>query len=227
MKKLFLLLLAAVALIAAFEANLLFNKNHDAKSNLVQNVVAKETSHDQNDSCCVMTNATSSELSGNSIYQTESKWRNQESKTVNISGLRGKVEVIAMFYSHCTYACPLTINDMKRIEISLPPALHGKVGFVLVSFDPKRDTPQALKTLSQQQQLNRSGWSLLTGNSGDIRTLAAVLGVEFKREANGDFIHSNQITVLNKRGEIVYKHFGLNQPISDVVQAVAKSSLEN
>lgn len=115
-----------------------------------------------------------------------------------------------MFYSHFAYACPLTINDMKTIESSLPQDLKGKIRSVLVSFDPKRDTPTALKTLADQRQLDGNDWTLLTGRDDDVRTLAAVLGVEFRRKSNGDFLHSSQITVLNKHGEIVCKHFGLN-----------------
>lgn len=32
------------------------------------------------------------------------------------------------------------------------------------------------------------------------------IGVEFKKKADGDFMHSSQITVLNACGDVVYKH---------------------
>jgi protein SCO1/2 len=181
--------------------------------------------------CCTVGDATQNPLPGNSIYQLKSNWKNQDGKVVNLSALRGKIEVIAMFYSNCTYACPLTINDMKKIDYNLPKALRKNVGFVLVSFDSKRDTPRVLKTVAKDQQLEEMAnfddtphWQLLTGRSSDVRSLAAVLGVKYKRQSNGDFLHSSQITVLNTKGEIVYKHIGLNQSIDDVVHAVEECS---
>ncbi len=201
------------------------NKNEVKQQSL--RATEKEGSAGDSHRMCCVNDDESSTLSGNSIYQLESDWKNQNGKTLNLSELRGKVQIVAMFYSHCTYACPLTINDMKTIESKLPRELNGKVGFVLVSIDPKRDTPAALKTLADQQQLDGNEWTLLTGTDDDIRALAAVLGVEYRKKSNGDFLHSSQIAVLDRNGEIVYRHIGLNQPTEDVVQAAEKCSKQD
>ncbi len=173
--------------------------------------------------CCV-SGSSKAGIKEASLYQLESQWTDQNGEEVRLSELQGKTRVIAMFYSHCTYACPMTINDMKRIESALPSDLGEHVGFVLVSFDPVRDSPETLNRLAESQGLDGKRWTLLTGRDYDDRTLAALLGVEFKKKANGDFTHSNQITVLGPAGEIVYKHFGLNQPILDVVKAIENCS---
>ncbi len=142
---------------------------------------------------------------------------------MKLSGLEGKVRVIAMFYSNCTYACPLTINDMKRISRALPSGLRDRVGFVLVSFDPERDSPAALRKLAESEEIDSTDWLLLTGSEGDDRTLAAELGVEFEKKADGDFQHSSLIAVLDESGDIIYRHTGLNKPIGDVVNAIKKA----
>ena len=177
----------------------------------------------QRDSCCLVTGQNAGIGSG-SLYQLESKWTDQDGRQMRLSEFCGKTRVIAMFYSHCTSACPTTINDMKRIESALPQDIRQSVGFVLVSFDPDRDTPQTLRRLAEGEGLNLKHWTLLTGPAYDDRTLAAMLGVEFKKKADGDFMHSSQITVLNANGDIVYKHSGVNQPIADVVQAVESTA---
>ena len=232
MKTVFVSLFAAAALIVTLESIAPFKKKYESKHKATQAVELSETNHDH--MCCVMDGADSSALPGNSVYQLESSWKNQDGKIVNISDLRGRIVIIAMFYSHCTFACPLTINDMKRVEASLPNNIKAKVRFVLVSFDPKRDTPEALKSLADGQQLavnpttgGGNDWTLLTGRDRDIRSLAAVLGVLFKEKPDGDFLHSSQIAVLDRRGEIIHKHFGLNQPVDDVVNAVEKYSEQN
>ena len=177
------------------------------------------------DSCCV-SESPKAGVKDSSVYQLESRWINQNGKEMCLSQLQGKTCVFAMFYSHCTYACPITINDMKKIETALPFDLNERIGFVLVSFDPVHDSPETLKKLAESQELDRRRWTLLTGRDYDDRTLAAMLGVEFKKKGNGDFMHSSQITVLNPAGEIVYKHVGLNRPISDVVEAIENCSAQ-
>lgn len=176
----------------------------------------------QRDSCCIAP-GTEGGISGNSIYHVNSQWTDQNGERMKLSGLEGKVRVIAMFYSHCTYACPLTINDMKRISRALPSGLRDRVGFVLVSFDPERDSPAALRKLAESEEIDSTDWLLLTGSEGDDRTLAAELGVEFEKKADGDFQHSSLIAVLDESGDIIYRHTGLNKPIGDVVNAIKKA----
>ncbi|MCC5021904.1 MAG: hypothetical protein J6386_03460 [Candidatus Synoicihabitans palmerolidicus] len=43
-------------------------------------------------------------------------------------------------------------------------------------------------------------WTLMRGDPGDVRTLAMLLGVQFRREPSGDFSHTNLITVLDAGG---------------------------
>ncbi|HUI29956.1 MAG TPA: SCO family protein [Candidatus Acidoferrales bacterium] len=223
MKTIFFSLLTAAVLTISLESAVLSQKKAESK---YKNNQSARSADRRNDRMCCVENADSLPVTGNSVYQLGSTWENQDGNSINIADLEGKVEIVAMFYSHCTYACPLTINDMKRIESSLRDDLKGKAGFVLVSFDPKRDSPQALKTLAKNQRLGRD-WELLSGKEDDIRSLAEVLGVEFKMKSNGDFFHSSQITVLNKQGEIVFKHFGLNRSIDDIVDAVRSCSEQN
>ena len=49
-----------------------------------------------------------------------------------------------MFFTHCEYACPIIVNDMRKLQAALPEDVRGKVDFLLVSFDAKRDTPETL-----------------------------------------------------------------------------------
>jgi protein SCO1/2 len=96
------------------------------------------------------------------------------------------------------------------------------VGFTLVSFDPKRDTPEALAEYRKVRNLAAEHWTLLRGEPDDVQELAALLGVRYKQDARGQFAHSNVITVLNADGEIVGQQVGLSQDIRDAVRMVAK-----
>jgi protein SCO1/2 len=126
-----------------------------------------------------------------------------------------------MFFASCEFACPILVNDMKRIEAALPENARTNVGFVLVSFDCRRDTPAALATYRNVHELGPN-WTLLTGGPDDVQELAALLGVKYKKDARGQFAHSNLITLLNKEGEVVVQQSGLNQSPHEIVSAAKR-----
>jgi len=145
-----------------------------------------------------------------SVYQLDSTWTSDAGKKMNLGALRGRPQVVAMFFASCQFTCPLTVNDMKNIEAALPENLRTNVEFTLISFDSKRDTPSALKAYRAERNLSNENWNLLAGKPEDVRELAALLGVIYREDAKGDFAHSNLITVLNADGEIVFQQPGVN-----------------
>jgi protein SCO1/2 len=143
---------------------------------------------------------------------------------LRLGQLQGKVQVLAMVYTTCESACPIIVSLMQRIETALPPELRPDVGFVLVTFDPARDTPAVLSAYSAKMGLDPSSWVLLTGSSDDVLELATLLGIKYKRDQGSGFIHSNVITVLNKAGEIVHRYEGLQQDMASTLEAIRRAA---
>jgi protein SCO1/2 len=164
----------------------------------------------------------SAPLSDRSLYQLESVWTNDAAKPLRLAELRGRPQIVVMFFASCQYACPVLVHDLKRIAAALPKQLRSNVGLVLVSFDTERDTPPALAAYRERQELPRDRWTLLHGRPDDVLELAALLGVKYKQDARGQFSHSNIITVLNAEGEVVHQQIGLNQSIDETVSAVQR-----
>jgi protein SCO1/2 len=169
--------------------------------------------------CCAPELKPSAPLSARSLYQLDAKWTNDAGAAVQLASLRGKPVVLAMFFAQCEYACPMLVNDIKRLRAALPDAVREKTQIVLVSFDVERDTPAALRAYRERAGLDVN-WTLLRGDSNAVQELAMLLGVKFKQDARGQFAHSNLMTVLNSDGEIVHQHPGLNGDISAPAKAV-------
>jgi protein SCO1/2 len=138
--------------------------------------------------------------------------------------LRGRPVVLALFFTQCEFACPIIVHDLKRIEAALPDELRGKVDFILVSLDTERDTVAALHAYREKQSLPNNHWLLLRGTNDDVRELAALLGVNYQKDARGQFAHANLITVLNRDGEIAHQQIGLNQRPDDSVRAIVNAA---
>lgn len=183
-----------------------------------KNIMEEKASGDH--SCCAAID--SKEYTDNSIYQLKSVWKDQNNSEFEIGQLKGNPVVFTMFFASCTYACPILINDMQRIEKELPEDELAEYKFVLVSIDPERDTPAALKRFSNNYHLDEDRWILLTGNPDNVMELAALLGFKYKKESDGSYSHSNLINILNEEGEIIYQHKGLNKDI-----ALAVTELKN
>jgi len=176
-------------------------------------VVMKEV-QDEKHSCC--SEEDTEEFSDASIYQVESEWRDQQNNNFLLHELGGKKVVLTMFFASCTYACPILVNDMKRIEAALADQNEiSSYRFLLVSIDPDRDSPAKLNEYADKNNLDLKRWKLLTGKKEDIMELAALIGFRYKKDKNGDFSHSNLITFLNEKGEIIHQQVGLNQDISE------------
>jgi len=175
-------------------------------------------------SCCATNAEQAAAFTDKSLYQLDSTWTNDSGQPVKFGKLRGRVQVVVMFFASCTYACPIIVHDMKRIEAALPEAVRANTGFTLITIDPERDTTEALQSFRSIHKLAVNRWTLLHGKPDDTLELAALLGVKFKREASGQFAHSNLITVLNDQGEIIHQQVGLNQAIEPTVQVIERAA---
>jgi protein SCO1/2 len=167
-------------------------------------------------SCC--SEEESGVYSENSIYQLESQWITQSGEKFSIESLKGNPVVLTMFYASCTYACPILISDMKRIEASIDADELKNYKFVLISIDPDKDNPEILSEVVKRHNLDTKRWTLLTGSKDNVMELAALIGFKFKKDEKEGYSHSNLITFLNDEGEIIHQQVGLNQDISQTIQ---------
>ena len=164
-----------------------------------------------------------------SLYHLTSQWMTQDGEAVTLQDLKGKVQVLAMVYTTCQYACPRIVADLKDIQSKLQDkGLAKDAHFVLVSIDPKVDTVGRLKKFADDNDMNPAEWTLLTGKESGTLELAALLGVKYKKTSASDYAHSNIITIINPEGEVAYQQVGLGgdptQTIDVILREVTKHS---
>jgi protein SCO1/2 len=147
-----------------------------------------------------------------SIYQLEAALTNQDGQAHGLDVYRGHPVLVAMFYSSCPAACPLIIDTLRATEKSLTPAQLAELRVLMISVDPERDTPAALHALAAQRRIDTSRWTLARADASDVRTIAALLNVQYRKLPNGEFNHSSVITLLSTKGEIVTASFKLGTP---------------
>ena len=155
-----------------------------------------------------------------SVYDVAGAWRSQMDRDVVLASLRGKVRVVTMGFTSCSYACPRIVGDLQRIEAALG-RNAADVGFLFLSIDPKRDTPAKLKAFADERNLGPERWLLLHGAPASIQEASVRLGFKFQ-PVEEDFAHSNVIAVLDADGTIVHREEGLGADIGPSVAAIRK-----
>lgn len=153
-----------------------------------------------------------------SIFIVTDTFQTQNKKEMILSSLAGKPSVVGMIFTNCSYACPKITAQMKNIAGKLK--ADGKdANFVLVSFDTKRDNAAQLKMFAGMMNIDDS-WILLHGSEQAVRTLSVLLNVQFEKDAEGNFSHSNIISVLDKNGVLAFQKEGLDADQKETVDKI-------
>lgn len=142
-------------------------------------------------------------LPPDSVYQLALPLTDQDGRTADWRGLRGKPRVVSMFYTSCQYICPLIVDSGKAIEHRLAPAERARIGIVLISMDPARDTPAALRRVFEKRGLDAGRWLLAAPPAADVRTVAGLLGIRYRQLADGEFNHTSALVLLDAEGRIL------------------------
>jgi protein SCO1/2 len=160
----------------------------------------------QSESGAITSSAATTASAGRfSVYDLDAQWRDQHGTTRTLGTLRGRPQLLAMVYTHCTSACPLSVSTMKDLEARTDPS----VGLVLVTLDPANDTPARLLAYAVERGLS-ARWTLLSGSDEAVRELAAAIGVRYRRIDASELAHTNTLTVLDAAGAPVHQQTGLD-----------------
>jgi protein SCO1 len=164
--------------------------------------------------------AAAAPVPSDSLYVLDMALLDQAAETTTLARYRGHPTIVSMFYATCPAACPMLISDIHRLEDALDEETRRDLRVVLVSFDPDADTPAVLTKLTKEQHVDTSRWTLASAEADDVRTLAASLGISYRRLESGHYNHSAVITLLDRDGRPVAKVDGLNQPTEPIVAAL-------
>lgn len=195
-------------IIIIFSAVIIFYSCNEGNTTAVNNAV---------NTSALTTKTNSNAIPAESIFMLPDTFQTQHANNFVLSSLAGKPTVVGMIFTNCGYACPRLTSDMKNIAEKLK-SNRDKVNFVLISFDAERDIPKQLQKFQKQMELD-DNWILLHGNDETVRTLSVLLNVQFEKDAEGNFSHSNLITVLDKNGVLKFQKEGLE---ADHTETIAK-----
>ncbi|HEY5782812.1 MAG TPA: SCO family protein [Lysobacter sp.] len=164
-------------------------------------------------------------LPSDSVYQLALPLTDQDGRTADWRQRRGKPQLVSMFYTSCQYICPLIVDSGKAIERQLTPAQQKRIGIVLISMDPARDNPAALRSVVDKRKLDTQRWTLAAPPVADVRAAAGMLGVRYRQLADGEFNHTSALVLLDADGRVLARTEQMgSRPDPEFVEAVRRAA---
>ena len=127
----------------------------------------------------------------------------QTGAQVSLSQLRGRVVVVNFIYTSCalTQFCFRVANHFAIIGRRFEGRLGKDLTLLTVTFDPARDTVEALRTYASQWNADPRTWKFLTGEADEVRRVCDLFGVDFFPD-EGLMNHSLRTAVIDRTGRL-------------------------
>jgi len=123
---------------------------------------------------------------------------------VRLSSLMGRVVVVNFIYTRCALPqfCLRVTSNFGVLQKRFARELGRDVVLLTITFDPQRDTPEALAAYAAQWNPDPKTWHFLTGPVNDVRRVCALFGVEYFPD-EGLMNHSLRTAVIDRSGRLV------------------------
>jgi protein SCO1/2 len=142
------------------------------------------------------------------LFSEPWRWKDEQGQTVTFSRWAGAPLVVTMFFTSCKYRCPRTVDKLHEIEAAFARS-HQRAQFVLVTLDPRSDTPQRLDAFKKAAHLPAESWHLLSGDDADTRALGRFLAIHPAYD-DGHVDHEVRIGIFDAEGNVVRRLEGWN-----------------
>jgi len=125
----------------------------------------------------------------------------QNGQVVQTDQLKGQWSLLFFGYTYCPDICPATLAQLRQLQGQLPEETRERLRMVLVSVDPKRDTPEQLK-----KYLNYfdAGFVGLTGEEAKLQKFANAVSIPYipadTSQDNYTVDHSGNLVIIDPDG---------------------------
>ena len=133
---------------------------------------------------------------------------NAKGEPVKLEDFRGKPLVLSMVYTSCYQICPMTTRHLSKIvEIARDALGADSFSAVVIGFDTRVDTPDAMQYFANKQGISNKNWNLLSVNEQNLEALSKDLGFLYY-PTSGGYDHLIQATIIDSDGKVYRQVYG-------------------
>ena len=147
----------------------------------------------------------------------------QQRRPFSLADAAGRVVAVNFIYTRCALPqfCLRVTNNFGVLQKRFRQQLGRDLLLLTITFDPQRDTPDALAKYAAQWSADPKTWRFLTGAVNDVRRVCALFGVDYFPD-EGLMNHTLRTAVLDRGGRLVASIEGNRytpEQLGDLVQA--------
>lgn len=164
------------------------------------------------------------------LTRTQNSFLNQDSVEVQFPEIiKNKITLLAMIYTHCPDICPMTTHNMHLVDQRLPEELRQKINYIVITFDPNRDTPNVLKRFAEIRDLSFKNWTLLSGDEKNTNEVMLKFGIkaipsDSTYDENGELsynvIHTDRISLIDQEGKLRANYKGSTADLNMIIEDI-------
>lgn len=138
--------------------------------------------------------------------------RDDGAATTLLRVVEGHATAVQLMFTSCTTTCPIQAAIFGRVQSRIPDMAGRKLQLLSLSIDPKTDTPKAMSAWLRRFHAGPA-WIAAAPALADAQRLRDFFG---KGSDSAD--HSNQVSILDRQGRLVWRTFEL--PAAEEIVAV-------
>ncbi|MFQ5507643.1 MAG: SCO family protein [Planctomycetota bacterium] len=110
--------------------------------------------------------------------------------------LEGRIWVADFIFTHCAGTCPVMNRSMQGLATLFERCEDLRL--VSITCDPKRDTPEVLRSYAEGLGADAERWLFLTGDAEAIQSLAQD-GFKLAASAGESIVHSQRLVLVDRK----------------------------
>lgn len=162
----------------------------------------------------IATAAVGNNLEGNFVFT------DQNGASFDIKTWFDKPMVVSFVFTNCPVICPAITLSLSKIVKENKERFGKDFRVLTISFDIAKDTPDVMLKFGQNFTDDFANWKFVTGSEGTVKAFADRLGIVFKPDDTGGFLHTVGVTVVEPGGIVSAQVFGPQYSGEDILRPV-------
>lgn len=128
----------------------------------------------------------------------------QDSRLFRLSDYRGRIVLVDFVYTQCRSLCRVAGAQVRELAHALEDAgLTDRTMVVTISFDPARDTPEALRAHGRKLGADPAHWRVARpADPAQVAALLDAFGIVTIADGRGEFQHNGAVHLLDRTGRL-------------------------
>ena len=129
-------------------------------------------------------------------------FEDQDGRKFRLDEYRGAPVLVEFIYVRCRALCTAMGAGFQRLRSELD-RVGGEARLLSVSFDPERDTPDALAEYARRYRADGARWRVTrVADRAELAQLLGTFGVVVIPGALGEFQHNAAIHIVDREGRL-------------------------